>query len=240
MNAKAVVVASLIVVAGLVGLVLFLSAGEGTTVYVPDDAARHRERGEFLLNKRRHTTDRVKKAELLSEAIKEFKKAIEIKPDFAVAHNMLGHCYIEAGNWQAALKHLDRALELRPDYPAALFNRAQLRHRLAATRRGHELIDQAIKDYRKALESDLAAAFKGDILKSLADAYRIRGEYGKAIETLRSYLKYAPHAPDAALILRRIRGLELMEKSRKNSSKNPSGQKGQEQAENRPAAPGAR
>ena len=165
----------------------------------------------------------MKKAELLSEAIKEFKKALEIKPDFAVAHNMLGHCYMEAANWPAALKHLNRALEIRPDYPAALFNRAQLRHRLAATRRGHDLIDKAIEDYKQALASELSAAFRGDIMKALADAYRIRGEYGKAIETLKRYLKYAPHAPDAALVMRKIRGLELMEKSLKQPSQQGKG-----------------
>jgi tetratricopeptide (TPR) repeat protein len=210
MNAKAILVALGIVVVGLLGLLMFLTGGEGTTIYVADDAALLRERGEHLLNKRRHTSDPAKRAEYLTEAIDKFKKAIELKPDFEVAYNMLGHSYIERGQWEQALQHLNKALELRPDYPAALFNRAHVYKRLSVGKRDHELIDRAIADYKRALGSELAANFTGDIHKALADAYHQKGDLKTAIEHYKKYLKVAPHAPDATLIRRKIRGLQLM------------------------------
>jgi len=212
MSPKAIIAAVIVVAIGVAGILLFLSSGGGHTVYVPDDAARHREKGEFLLNKRRHTTDKPKRAELLSKAITEFKKAIEYKADFEVAHNMLGHCYVEKGQWESSLEHFNKALELRSDYPAALFNRALVYQRLSVGRRDNELIDKAIADYKAALKSELAANFIGDIHKALSDAYRKKGEIAKAIEELKTYLKKAPHAKDAVLVRRRIRGLTLMQK----------------------------
>jgi len=212
MSIKAILAAIVVVAIGGAGLVFFLSSGDGHTVFVPDDAARHREKGEFLLSKRLHTTDRQKKTELLSKAIIEFKKAIEIKNDFEVAHNMLGHCYMERGQWEPALKHLNLALGMRSDYPAALFNRAQVFQRLSVGKRDHEMIDKAIVDYQTALKSELAANFVGDIHKSLSDAYHQKGEVDKAIKELKIYLRKAPHAKDAVLVRRKIRGLTLMQK----------------------------
>jgi tetratricopeptide (TPR) repeat protein len=212
MSAKAIIAAVVVVIVGIAGVILMLTSGRGTTVYVPDDAARHREKGEFLLNKRRHTTNQQKKAELLTQAISEFKAALKSKPDFEVAHNMLGHCYIERGQWEDALKNLNQALEIRPDYPAARFNRGRVYQRLSVGKRDHKYIDMAIADYQAALKSELAANFVGDLHKVLADAYHQKGDLKKAIEELKIYLKKAPHAQDAVLVRRKIRGLQLMEK----------------------------
>lgn len=212
MSTRAIIAAVVVAVVGVAGFVLLLTSGRGHTVYVPDDAARHREKGEFLLNKRRHTTSQQKKAELLTQAIGEFKTALESKPDFEVAHNMLGHCYIERGQWEDALKNLNRALEIRSDYPAARFNRGRVYQRLSVGKRDHQYIDLAIADYRAALKSELAANFVGDLHKALADAYHQKGDFTRAIEELKVYLKKAPHAQDAVLVRRKIRGLQLMEK----------------------------
>lgn len=212
MKYRALIAAGVVVVLGIAGLVLMFTAGEGHAVYIPDDAARHREKGEFLLNKRRHTTDRSKKAELLTKAISEFKKALEIKPEFAVAHNLLGHCYTERGQWKASLEHLNRALALRPDYPAARYNRGYVYMKLSVGKRDHDYVDKAIADYQAALQSELAASIVGDLHKALSDAYRQKGDLDQAIAELEKYLKKAPHAKDAVLIERKIRGLTLMKK----------------------------
>ena len=126
---------------------------------------------------------------------------------------MLGHCYMEMGNWDAARQHFDKALEIRPDYPAAHYNRGQLYQRLSVTRRDQVLLDKALADYQQALASELAAAFAGDILKAMSDVHRLKGNTDKAIEILELYLKRSPHAADAALVQRKIRGLELMKQS---------------------------
>ncbi len=224
MKTKAILVVVLVVLVGIAGLALFLSGGGGHTVFVPDEAVRLKDQGEFLLNKRHHTTDRQQKAELLSQAIEKFKQALAIKPDFAVVHNLLGHAYTEKGQWESAQKHLEKALRLRPDYPAARYNRGQVYQRLSVGRRDNSLLDRAIEDYEAALQSELAAAFSGDILKAMAEAYNLKGDYDRAIETLREYLRRSPHAPDWALVDRKIRGLELMKESLSRRSSPDGGQ----------------
>ncbi|MBN2493093.1 MAG: tetratricopeptide repeat protein [Deltaproteobacteria bacterium] len=209
-HSRAIIAAVVIVLAGIAGFLAFFSVGSGEMVYVRDDAALARERGEHLLSRRLHSTDRVKRAELLSKAIEEFKRAIELKPDFAVAYNMLGHCYLERGQWETALKHLNKAIELRPDYPAATYNRGKVYQHLSVGKRDTQLIDKAIEDYRTALASELAANFSGDLHKSLADAFHQKGELDKAIAELEAYLAQSPRANDAMLIRRKIRGLTLM------------------------------
>jgi tetratricopeptide (TPR) repeat protein len=211
MSTKTLIITLVVSAVLVTGLLLFLTAGAGHTVHVRGEAALARDRGEHLLNKRRHTTDRTKKAEYLTQAIVEFKQAIELKPDFEVAFNLLGHAYIEQGNWELALKNLDRAIEMRHDYPAALYNRAHIYKRLSVGKRDHELVDKAIVDYKAALKSELAANIASDLHKGLADAYHQKGDLKKAIAELKFYMKIAPHAPDATLIRRKIRGLQLME-----------------------------
>jgi tetratricopeptide (TPR) repeat protein len=51
------------------------------------------------------------------EAKEKFRKAIEIKPDFAEAHLMLGKAQLNTGETQAALTHLKKYVELQPDGP---------------------------------------------------------------------------------------------------------------------------
>ncbi len=203
------IVATLVV--GATVFVLFFTLGSGELAFVRDEAVLARERGEHLLQRRLHTTDPVKKAELLTQAIGEFQRAAELKPDFAVAYNMLGHCYLERGQWEDALKKLDRAIELKPDYPAARYNRGRVFQRLAVGKKGYELVDRAIAEYQTALDSPLAAGIKGDLHKALADAYQQKGDLGPAIAVLKTYLEEAPKASDAGTVRRKIRGLQLMQ-----------------------------
>ena len=212
MSTKYLISIIVVVGIGILGFIFFFTLGRGTVVYVRGEAALARDRGEHLLNKRRHTTNRVKRAEYLTQAIEQFRKAIELKPDFEVAYNMLGHSYIERGQWEHALKNLDQALQLRAEYPAALYNRARVYQYLSVSKRDNSYIDRAIQDYREALKSDLSANIKGDLYKALADAFHQKGEFKEAIDQLTTYLKRAPHAQDAMFIRRKIRGLQLMEK----------------------------
>ena len=211
MSRKAIIAAVVVVVVGVGGAIWVFTRGSGRSVYAQGDAIKYREQGEFLLNKRRHSTSATEKADLLSQAIEQFKQALTAKPDFEVAFNMLGHCYIERGQWEDALSNLDQALKIRPDYPAALYNRGRLYQQLSVTKRDNALIDKAIADYQAAMQSELAANFIGDIHKSLADAYRQKNDYARAIEQLQLYMQKSPHAADSSTVQRKIRGLELMQ-----------------------------
>src|SRR3989441_69279 len=50
----------------------------------------------------------------LQEAEEEFKKATEIKPSYASAHQWYFHLLLAQLRWDEALKHIERALELDP------------------------------------------------------------------------------------------------------------------------------
>ena len=49
-------------------------------------------------------------------AIAHYQKALEIKPDYAEAHNNLGAIMARRGQIDAAIAHFQKALEIKPDY----------------------------------------------------------------------------------------------------------------------------
>ena len=50
-------------------------------------------------------------------------KAVDLNPDFEVAHNNLGVVYLDGmGDAYEALNHFKRAIELNPNYTLAYFN----------------------------------------------------------------------------------------------------------------------
>ena len=79
------------------------------------------------------------------EAIAHYRKALEIKPDYAEAHDNLGLALAGRGQVDEAIAHYRKALEIEPDYADAHYNLG-----IALADRGQ--IDEAIAHYRKALE----------------------------------------------------------------------------------------
>lgn len=59
----------------------------------------------------RATSDAKAKREY-EKAVGEFKKAINLQPDMAEAHNNLGYCYRKLGSLDESLKHYHRALRI--------------------------------------------------------------------------------------------------------------------------------
>jgi Flp pilus assembly protein TadD len=70
----------------------------------PGNAEAHYQLGCWYLDRSRH-----------EEAIKEFKKAIYIKPDYTEAYNGLGVCYDWQGDYAAASEAYRIALKLNPN-----------------------------------------------------------------------------------------------------------------------------
>src|SRR5438094_4728261 len=60
----------------------------------------------------------------LDEAIKEFKKAIDLDPESAHAHDNLATVYAEKKLYREALREYMAALELEPDSATAHYNLA--------------------------------------------------------------------------------------------------------------------
>ena len=122
------------------------------------------------------------------EAVPHFRKALEIRPDFADAHNNLGIALASRGQWDEAVPHFRKALEIRPDFADAHNNLG-----LALASRGE--FDEAMVHYRKALEvkPDYAKARKNlDIVQSRWEETR------KGLAGRRELLRARPD--DAALL----------------------------------------
>ena len=81
----------------------------------------------------------------VDEAIAHYRKALEIKPDYAEAHNNLGNALAGRGQVDEAIAHYRKALKIKPDY-------AEAHNNLGIALAGRGQVDEAIAQYRKALE----------------------------------------------------------------------------------------
>lgn len=82
----------------------------------------------------------------LDEAVKEFKKAIELDPQSAHAHDNLATVYAEKKWYREALEEYLLAIRLDPDNPTGHYNLACFLSAHAA--------DMAVSEYRAAIEQD--------------------------------------------------------------------------------------
>ena len=78
----------------------------------------------------------------VDEAIAHYRKALEIKPDYAEAHNNLGNALAGRGQIDEAIAHYRKALEIKPDYAKAHYN-------LGMALAGRGQVDEAIDHYRQ-------------------------------------------------------------------------------------------
>ena len=51
-----------------------------------------------------------------AEAVRAFRQALSIRPDWAEAHSLLGSALAQAGNYAEAEAELRKAVTLKPDY----------------------------------------------------------------------------------------------------------------------------
>ena len=57
-------------------------------------------------------------------AVKNFKKAIELDPDYASAYNGLVTVYVKANNIESAISCWEKALRVKPEFSIAVYNLA--------------------------------------------------------------------------------------------------------------------
>ena len=77
-------------------------------------------------------------------AIADFDRAIQLKPDDAVAYANRGWAYDDKGDYDRAIADFDRAIQLKPDYADAYAGRGW------AYAKGD--YDRAIADYDRAIQ----------------------------------------------------------------------------------------
>ena len=118
-------------------------------------------------------------------AIDQYRRAIDIQPNFAQAYNNLGGVYFLSGSYPEAVEEYKKAIELKPDYAEAYYN-------LAMVYEATGEINRAIDSYKMVIgvRPDHERAHQG-----LGGAYKSLKDYSKAAKEYRRALKINPHDP---------------------------------------------
>ena len=115
----------------------------------------------------------------LQEAKLSYRKAIELKPDYAIAYSNLGNILRNLGKLQEAELSTRKAIELKPDYANAYSNLGNVLRDLGK-------LQEAELSTRKAIELDpnfINAHYNlGNILKDLGKLQKAEISYRKAIQ----------------------------------------------------------
>ncbi len=96
--------------------------------------------------------------EYYDQAIADYSRAIDRKPDYADAFNNRAYTYMTMKEYALALPDLDQAIRIRPDYVHALMNRGDIYNYYYLVNR-----DRAIADYDRALASNPSPNDKSQI-----------------------------------------------------------------------------
>jgi len=147
-------------------------------------------------------------------AERHFLKAIQMKPDYALAHHWYGNCLWCVGRFDESIREMHKACELEPLEPA---NLTHLGLALYAARR----FDESIGVLRKVIESDpefsiaycyqslnfLARKMWGDAIAALQKFVELTAESVVALATLGFAYGSAGMKDEALAILARLDGL---------------------------------
>ncbi len=117
------------------------------------------------------------------KAVEEFKKALSIDPDFAIARVNLGIAYYNLREYENALKELKKGLRLKPGQPNALFV-------LGLVYKATNRIDDAISKFSQVLKldpEDVATNYNLGLL------YARKRDYPMAISFFRKALEVEPY-----------------------------------------------
>jgi serine/threonine protein kinase/Flp pilus assembly protein TadD len=147
-------------------------------------------------------------------AERHFLKAIQMKPDYALAHHWYGNCLSCTGRFDESIREMQKARELEPLEPV---NPAHLGMALSMARR----FDESIEGLRKVIESDpefslaywyqstnfLAKKMWGEAIATLQKFVELSAESVPALSTLGFAYGSAGIMDEAFKILGRLDGL---------------------------------
>jgi tetratricopeptide (TPR) repeat protein len=123
----------------------------------------------------------------VDEAIACYKKAIELNPKFAWAHNNLGNALLDKGQVDEAVACLKKAIELNPKYAVAHYD-------LGVALRKQRKLEEAVAEYREAiaLKPDYAMAHN-----NLGNLLREKGQLEEAITEFREAIRIKKDSAEA-------------------------------------------
>ena len=141
---------------------------------------------------------------LPQKAIDHYKKAIDIKPDYAPAYNNLGVTYLETKQWNAAIEVFEQLsnniLYSTPQYAHlnlgwAYYNKGDYEASAIYYRK-------AVKHYQDGFARDQVYV---KALRGLGKTYQATGNINKAEETFEEALALAPEFPPLVMDIADIR-----------------------------------
>jgi len=121
---------------------------------------------------------------------REFRRAIELNPNYATAHQWYGEMLLNAGRLDEASTEYRRALEIEP---LSLPMNWDLGRFLYMSRR----YDESMAQHKKTLELDPGFARAH---RTLAEVYRVKGDYANAVEERARFFDLIGQPQNAALI----------------------------------------
>ncbi|HEX5489629.1 MAG TPA: tetratricopeptide repeat protein [Candidatus Udaeobacter sp.] len=133
-----------------------------------------------------------------SEAIQEYKWALQIDADYVEAHNNLGNALFLAGRTPEAMDEYTQALRINPNYAEAHTN---LGNALIQTRR----VPEAIGHYKQALRMYPNSASTHN---NLGAALEEMGRIPEAVEQLKAALRINPGYTEARNNLAKLEALQ--------------------------------
>ena len=160
--------------------------GEAIEYYT--DALEQGLRPPEVYNNRGNAYLRIDKVD---EAIGDFSRAIELKPDFTEAYNNRGNAYVDKGDFIEAVDDFTISIGLQPDFAEAYRNRG-----VAYLNKGD--FNLALEDFDKAIQLDPDNA---DFHISRGGANKIKGDLENAARDLNKAIHLNPS--DAAIYLLR-------------------------------------
>jgi TolB-like protein len=126
----------------------------------------------------------------LAGSEREFRRAIELDPNYATAHQWYGEMLLNAGRLDEASTEYRRALEIEP---LSLPMNWDLGRFLYMSRR----YDESMAQHKKTLELDPGFARAH---RTLAEVYRVKGDYANAVEERARFFDLIGQPQNAALI----------------------------------------
>lgn len=150
------------------------------------------------------------------KAIGHYRRAIDLRPDYAEAHYNLGRLLVEQGQFDDAIAHYEKAAAINPAD-------AEAQNNLGVTLFGVGRTDDAIAHYQKALEIQPAYA---EASCNLANALIAKGDIDGAIARYTACLAAIPDQEEArynlaSALLRRGRIDEAIIQYQKLLEKHP-------------------
>ena len=121
------------------------------------------------------------------EAIVFYKRAVDLHPSYAQAHNNLANVFIKTNRLEEAVEHLKKAVAIMPGLSASLYNLGNCLFML-------NRLDEAAESFRQAIEAKPEFA---DAHNNLALIYFRQGRFREVLAEYRRVIEINPANADA-------------------------------------------